>query len=608
MKRLLIANRGEIARRVIRTASSMGIETVAVYSDADAHAPHVREATVAHHLGPSPARESYLDQAKVLAAAKTTGADAIHPGYGFLSENAAFAEAVVEAGLIWVGPPASAITAMGLKDAAKALMAKAGVPTTPGYLGEDQSAERLQTEADRITYPVLIKAVAGGGGKGMRKVERTEDFAAALASCRREAASSFGDDRVLLETYVQRPPPHRGAGVRRRPWERRAPLRARLLAATPPSEGDRRSAGARDDPRDARRSDGGGGYGGQGGGLRRRRHHRVHRRRLRRPSRRPHLVHGDEHAPAGGASGDGDDHRCRLGGMAAPHRPGRAAAAEAGRRSALNGGAMEARLYAENPQKKFLPSTGKLEHFVLPKPVGGVRVDSGVEAGGDVTPFYDPMIAKIIVHAPTREGAAQKLAEACAEVEVYPVKTNAGFLARCLTERDFIRGEVDTSFIETRLDALTGDGRPSAAVKALAASAFATLDSADDDHGPFSTLGGVLGFRLNGDPRAEMRLTVNGEIVTAPLIDADLDIDDGILIADDDEVVVFDGGDAFVFSRPNAAGAGGRGRGLYGRTDPLPHARPHRLPRRRGRHAGEQGPTDRHPGSHEDGARPHSAF
>ncbi|MDP9103198.1 MAG: methylcrotonoyl-CoA carboxylase, partial [Pseudomonadota bacterium] len=205
MKRLLIANRGEIARRVIRTAHRMGIETVAVYSDADKHAPHVREATTARHLGPAPARESYLDPAKVLAAAKDAGADAVHPGYGFLSENAAFAQAVLDAGLIWVGPPPSAITAMGLKDAAKELMIAAGVPTTPGYLGDDQSPERLQAEADKIGYPVLIKAVAGGGGKGMRKVEAAADFAAALASCKREASASFGDDRVLLEVYVTRP-------------------------------------------------------------------------------------------------------------------------------------------------------------------------------------------------------------------------------------------------------------------------------------------------------------------------------------------------------------------------------------------------------------------
>ena len=205
LKRLLIANRGEIARRIIRTARRLGVETVAVYSDADADAPFVAEADQAVRLGPAPARESYLDQAKVLAAARESGADSIHPGYGFLSENAAFAEAVVAAGLVWVGPSASAIRAMGLKDAARARMMAAGVPVTPGYQGEDQAEGRLQAEADRIGYPVLIKAVAGGGGKGMREVDAAGAFAAALASCRREAAASFGDDRVLIETYVTRP-------------------------------------------------------------------------------------------------------------------------------------------------------------------------------------------------------------------------------------------------------------------------------------------------------------------------------------------------------------------------------------------------------------------
>ena len=205
LKSVLIANRGEIARRVIRTAKRLGVSTVAVYSDADAKALHVREADEAVHIGASPAKESYLRGDKIIGAAKQTGAEAIHPGYGFLSENADFAQAIIDAGLIWIGPKPDSIRAMGLKDAAKKLMAEAGVPTTPGYLGEDQSEERLQKEADGIGYPVLIKAVAGGGGKGMRKVEKKGDFKGALQSAKREAASSFGDDRVLLEMYVQRP-------------------------------------------------------------------------------------------------------------------------------------------------------------------------------------------------------------------------------------------------------------------------------------------------------------------------------------------------------------------------------------------------------------------
>jgi len=205
LKSLLIANRGEIACRIIRTARAMGLRTIAVYSDADSNALHVRQADEAVHIGPSPARESYLVGDKIIAAAKATGAEAIHPGYGFLSENAEFAEAVLAAGLVWVGPKPDSIRAMGLKDAAKARMIAAGVPVTPGYLGEDQSPERLQAEADAIGYPVLIKAVAGGGGKGMRRVESAAEFADALASCKREAASSFGDDRVLLEKYILSP-------------------------------------------------------------------------------------------------------------------------------------------------------------------------------------------------------------------------------------------------------------------------------------------------------------------------------------------------------------------------------------------------------------------
>ena len=202
---LLIANRGEIACRIIRTARRLGIRTVAVYSDADAKALHVRQADQAVHIGPSPARESYLVGEKIIAAAKQTGAEAIHPGYGFLSENADFARAVIDAGLVWVGPNPSSIRAMGLKDAAKQLMAQAGVPVTPGYMGEDQSPVRLEAEADAIGYPVLIKAVAGGGGKGMRKVDRAEDFLDMLESCKREAASSFGNDVVLLEKWIESP-------------------------------------------------------------------------------------------------------------------------------------------------------------------------------------------------------------------------------------------------------------------------------------------------------------------------------------------------------------------------------------------------------------------
>jgi acetyl/propionyl-CoA carboxylase alpha subunit len=249
-KSVLIANRGEISRRIIRTARRLGMRTVAVYSEADASAPFVAEADAAILIGPAAVRESYLVPKKILAAARESGAAAIHPGYGFLSENADFATLVIDAGLIWIGPKPDSIRAMGMKDAAKALMQDAGVPTTPGYFGADQSEHRLQVEADRIGYPVLIKAVAGGGGKGMRKVERAEDFAAALASCRREAAASFGDDRVLLEIYVTR---SRHIEVQIFGDRCRASVRTGLFSAAPPSKSDRRGAGTRHDCQCSRR-------------------------------------------------------------------------------------------------------------------------------------------------------------------------------------------------------------------------------------------------------------------------------------------------------------------------------------------------------------------
>ena len=557
IRRLLIANRGEIARRIIRTARRMGIETVAVYSDADRHAPHVREADHAVHIGASPARESYLDQGKVLAAAKSSGADAIHPGYGFLSENAAFAEAVIAAGLIWVGPPASSIRAMGLKDAAKRLMAEAGVPTTPGYLGEDQSPDRLEAEAAKIGYPVLIKAVAGGGGKGMRKVEAAAAFAAALAGAKREAAASFGDDRVLLETYVARPrhievqvfADQHGNAVHL--FERDCSLQRRhqkvIEEAPAPGMDEATRAAVTGAAVKAAQAVG---YEGAGTvefiadaseGL------RADRIWFMEMNTRLQVEHPVTEMVTGQ-----DLVEWQL----------RVAAGEplplTQDQIVLNGWAMEARLYAENPAKKFLPSTGPLEHFRLPEPGAGVRIDSGVEEGGEVTPFYDPMIAKLIAHAPTRAAAAAKLADACAEVAVWPVKTNAGFLARCLSDPDFVAEDVDTGFIETRLDRLVGDGRPSTAALSFAAALFLARD-AGDENTPWSALDGASGFRLNGDPRAHMRLMLGGELVAAPLINVDFDIDDDAFIETDDEVVVFDGGDVFAFGRPNAVADGPQG-------------------------------------------------
>jgi propionyl-CoA carboxylase alpha chain/3-methylcrotonyl-CoA carboxylase alpha subunit len=601
MKRLLIANRGEIARRIIRTAHRMGIETVAVYSDADQHAPHVREATMARHLGPAPARESYLDQAKVLAAAKEAGADAVHPGYGFLSENADFAAAVIDAGMIWVGPPPSAITAMGLKDAAKRLMAEAGVPTTPGYLGDDQATERLQTEADRIGYPVLIKAVAGGGGKGMRKVERAEDFASALASCQREAASSFGDDRVLLEVYVTRPR-HIEVQVFADAWgnvvhlyERDCSLQRRhqkvIEEAPAPGMTDEVRAAITGAAIKAARAVGYQGAGtiefiADGSGP-------LNADRIWFMEMNTRLQ--VEHPVTEMITGlDLVEWQIRVArGEPLPLAQGAIP---------LNGHAMEARLYAENPAKGFLPSTGPLEHFRLPTECDGVRVDTGVEEGGEVTPFYDPMIAKIIVHAPTREAAAHKLAEACAEVEVWPVKTNAGFLVRCAEHPDFVAGQVDTGFIEARLEGLTKTVMSSS----ILAGAFGQLaDQATHrpkwgwrtDKGVWSADPGTpTGFRLNANPGAPIRIEHDGAIYSAKFTGGrkgysswwNIQVGDALHQVGDagpevwvdgraihsagteETFVLFDKGDVFEFSAPNfdLAHAGSASDGAL--TSPMP--------------------------------------
>ena len=466
IKSILVANRGEIACRVFRTAQSMGIATVAVYSEPDAEAPHVQMADQAVLIGPAPARESYLVGETIIEAALATGAEAIHPGYGFLSENAEFAEAVVAAGLIWIGPPPAAIRAMGLKDAAKSLMAAAHVPVTPGYLGEDQSPERLQTEADKIGYPVLIKAVAGGGGKGMRKVERAEDFAAALTSCKREAAASFGDNRVLLEIYVIRPRhievqvfgDSHGNVVHL--YERDCSLQRRHQKVIEEAPAPGMSAAARASVTEAAvKAAKAVGYVGAGtvefiadasDGL------KPDRIWFMEMNTRLQVEHPVTEAVTGV---DLVEWQIRIAsGEALPL---------AQHQIELTGHAIEARLYAENPAGGFLPSIGTLEHFQLPEDL--IRVDTGVQEGGEVSPFYDPMIAKLIAHAATREGASDLLAEACSQVEVWPVKTNAGFLTRCLDHPDFIAGDVDTSFIEARLDVLAPRPAPSQAALSAAA-------------------------------------------------------------------------------------------------------------------------------------------
>ncbi|WP_333590446.1 acetyl/propionyl/methylcrotonyl-CoA carboxylase subunit alpha [Brevundimonas sp.] len=510
-KSVLVANRGEIACRVFRTAKRMGVRTVAVYSEADADALHVREADEAVLIGPAPARESYLDAAKVLAAAKQTGAEAIHPGYGFLSENADFAEAVMAAGIVWIGPPPSAIRAMGLKDAAKNLMDQAGVPVTPGYQGADQSTEHLTAEAARIGYPVLIKAVAGGGGKGMKRVDRPEDFADGLASAQREGQSSFGDPRVLIESYITRPRHIEvqvfgdGHGNVVHLFERDCSLQRRHQkvieeAPAPGMDDAARAAVTAAAVRAAQAVN----YVGAGtvefiadasDGL------KADRIWFMEMNTRLQVEHPVTEAVTGV---DLVEWQFRVAaGEPLPLKQDQIA---------LKGWAMEARLYAEDPANGFLPSIGKLERFSLPYEH---RVDTGVEEGGEVSQFYDPMIAKLIVEADTREDAAAQLAHLCRQVEVWPIKTNAAFLARCASHPRFVAGDVDTGFIAAELESLLASDMPHAVKAAgLALAGMENLSRRGEwEADVWSSMTGAHGFRLNGSERSEQRIKINGQLV-----------------------------------------------------------------------------------------------
>ena len=496
---LLIANRGEIARRIIRTARRMGIRTIAVYSDADTDLPFVREADEAILIGPAPARDSYLSPDRILAAARRSGAAAIHPGYGLLSENADFAEAVQKAGLIWVGAPPAAIRAMGLKDAAKELMIAAGVPVTPGYMGTDQSDARLSAEAAVIGWPVLIKAVAGGGGKGMRRVDSAADFPDALTSCRREAKAAFGDDRVLIETCILDPrhievqvfADTHGNCVHL--FERDCSLQRRHQkvmeeAPAPGMTPDTRATVCAAAVRAARAVD----YLGAGtiefiadarDGLRPDRIWFIEMNtRLQVEHPVTEAITGQDLVEWQLRVAAGEPLPCSQDALS------------------ITGWAVEARLYAENPAAGYLPSTGRLDHLVLP---ANLRVDSGVEQGSEIGPHYDPMIAKIIAHGPDRATALDRLATACAGIEVWPVRSNAGLLARIVRDPQFRAGQVDTGFLD-RNDATLVSRAPDDAAAALAVAALLPPPLAD----PWSAL---PGFRLNAaaDPRA--RVCIAGE-------------------------------------------------------------------------------------------------
>ncbi|KPF62154.1 acetyl-CoA carboxylase biotin carboxylase subunit [Porphyrobacter sp. AAP60] len=520
--KLLIANRGEIACRIIRTARAMGVATVAVYSDADAKALHVRSADESVHIGPSPAAESYLVGAKIIAAAQQTGADAIHPGYGFLSENADFAQDVIDAGLIWVGPKPASIRAMGLKDAAKARMIEAGVPVTPGYLGADQSLERLTTEADAIGYPVLIKAVAGGGGKGMRKVDAPADFAAALESCRREAKASFGNDEVLLEKWITSPRhievqvfgDSHGNVVHL--FERDCSLQRRHQkvieeAPAPGMDAATREAICAAAVRAAKATQ----YEGAGTiefiadaseGL------RADRIFFMEMNTRLQVEHPVTEEITGV---DLVEWQLRV----ASGEPLPLAQEEL----SINGWAIEARLYAEDPAKGFLPSIGRLEMFSIDD--GYSRIETGVEQGDEISPHYDPMIAKLVVHGNDREAAIWQMEDCLEELLVYPVKTNAPFLLRALTSDEFEGGMLDTGLI----------GRNPQWAEAVALSQGAIDQAALPYLRRGSDAAGLAptGFRLNAAPRTAVAMMHGSEVVTGDPVrpfEGVLQFDDGATV------------------------------------------------------------------------------
>jgi len=537
---LLIANRGEIARRIIKTAKRLGIRTIAVHSEIDRDMPFVREADEAVCIGPASAKESYLNADRIIEAAMRTGAKAIHPGYGFLSENAEFAERVTASGLIWVGAPATSIRAMGLKDAAKKRMIAAGVPVTPGYLGEDQADERLQREADTIGYPVLIKAVAGGGGKGMRRVDSAAEFPAALASCRREAVAAFGDDRVLIEKYILSPRhievqvfgDTHGNVVHL--FERDCSLQRRHQkvieeAPAPGMDASTREAVCKAAVQAARAVD----YVGAGtiefiadasDGL------RADRIWFMEMNTRLQVEH-----PVTEAITDQDLVEWQIlvaSGEPLPLRQ---------EQLSINGWAMEARLYAENPSTGFLPSIGRLTHLRFPE---GVRVDSGIEEGNEISSYYDPMIAKLISHGAARQDAARRLARAAGSVEVWPVRTNAAFLARTLDHPDFKAGTVDTGFIERHATDLIPPTEPSERV--LQAAARAILPKLGGDIWTMAS-----GLRMNAPASREIGVEVGGAAYRVELRD------DGGEPAATHAGVLFLDGEAWAFGPPRAGHAGG---------------------------------------------------
>ncbi len=560
IRTLLIANRGEIACRIIRTARRMGIRTVAVHSDADARALHVEMADAAVRIGPAPVGESYLRGEPIIAAARESGADAIHPGYGFLSENPGFAEAVVAAGLTWVGPPASAIRAMGLKDAAKRLMEKAGVPVVPGYHGEAQELVLLAGKAREIGYPVLIKARAGGGGKGMRRVDDPDDFAEALAGARREAKAAFGDDRVLVEKYVASPRhievqvfgDSHGSAVHLYERDCSAQRRHQKVIEEAPAPGmtdEVRAAMTSAAVKAAKAI----GYEGAGtiefiadgsGPL------RPDGFWFMEMNTRLQVEHPVTEMVTGV---DLVEWQLRVAaGEPIPLQQDQIR---------LSGHAFEARLYAEDAAKGFLPATGTLHHLTFPA-APWLRIETGVREGDAITPWYDPMIAKIVAHGPDRATALGRLADAIEATEVAGCTVNAGFLAALSRNDDFAAGKVDTGLIARKQEALTAVPEPTAAQIASAALAASGLHAPHGDD-PWDAFAGYSHFGGLGR-RVSLK---RGEVTILATVAPDTGGRARVRIGEEDRTLDLDCGAAVI---PGAIAVFTRGHALtFAVPDPL---------------------------------------
>jgi len=492
LRRLLIANRGEIVCRIARTAERLGVTTIAVYSEADAGARHVRVADEAYHLGPAPAAESYLDIAKIIALARRVGADAVHPGYGFLSENAAFAQGCADAGLIFVGPPASAIRAMGSKSASKAAMAAVGVPVAPGYHGADQSPQALMAEAQRVGFPLIIKASAGGGGKGMQVVNSAAEVAAAVESAQRLARTAFGDDRLLLERYfpqarhveVQVFADSHGDVVSLFDRDCSVQRRHQKIIEEAPAPGLRdevRAAMSRAAIQAARAV----GYVGAGTVeflVDEAQHFYFMEMNTRLQVEHPvtEFITGIDLV----------EWQLRI--ATGERLP------KAQNDILRHGAAMEARLYAEDPEHGYLPSVGRITHLHWPDAAPGLRLDIGVDAGDEVSTFYDPMLGKVITWGESRGEATDRLHKALGDIEIVGVTTNRALLTSVLGDEDFRRGGVTTSFLDARSARLSfGEPKAGDVDAVLAALSCATRRTLGD-----ALWADTRGWRLAAAPRS----------------------------------------------------------------------------------------------------------